>query len=106
MIIIGMLAQLKLPILSKMTEKKMDFMQKVIILLLTLMQAAVMVDEFQLTSHSPLARLLVITTGTFLLIWLSVENDKNGLGGITLILMANMFFTIIKSFIGGFVPSC
>lgn len=107
MIIIGMLAQLKLPILSKMTEKKMDFMQKVITLLLTLMQAAVMVDEFQLTSQSPLARLLVtlfLTTGTFLLIWLSVENDKNGLGGITLILMANMFFTIIKSFIGGFVP--
>ncbi|CCK84460.1 Preprotein translocase SecY family protein [Lactobacillus equicursoris 66c] len=107
MIIIGMLAQLKLPILSKITGKKMDFMQKVITLLLTLMQAAVMVDEFQLTSHSPLARLLVtlfLTTGTFLLIWLSVENDKNGLGGITLILMANMFFTIIKSFIGGFVP--
>ncbi|MCD5477279.1 SecY family transport protein [Lactobacillus delbrueckii subsp. bulgaricus] len=30
--------------------------------------------------------------GGFLLIWLSVENDKNGLGGISLILMANMFF--------------
>lgn len=107
MIIIGMLGQLKLPFLSKMTEKKMNFFQKAITLLLTLMQAAVMVDEFQLTSHTAFTRLLVtlfLTTGTFLLIWLSVENDKNGLGGITLILMANMFFTIIKSFIGGFVP--
>lgn len=107
MIIIGMLAQLRLPMMSKMTERKMDIGQKALTFFLTVIQVAVMLREFQLTDNSFGSRLaagLFLMAGSFLLIWLSVENDKNGLGGISLILMANMFFTLMKSFANGLIP--
>ncbi|WP_201331637.1 hypothetical protein, partial [Lactobacillus nasalidis] len=107
MIIIGMLAQLRLPLMSKMTERKMDIGQKTLTFFLAVIQASVMLQEFQLTDNSFGARLgagLFLLTGCFLLIWLSVENDKNGLGGISLILMANMFFTLMKNFVSGLIP--
>lgn len=107
MIIIGMLAQLRLPMMSKMTEQKMDVGQKALTFFLTVIQVAVMLREFQLTDNSFGSRLaagLFLMAGSFLLIWLSVENDKNGLGGISLILMANMFFTLMKSFANGLIP--
>ncbi|MBT8808268.1 hypothetical protein ACXO1P_04580 [Lactobacillus delbrueckii subsp. bulgaricus] len=69
--------------------------QKALTFFLTVIQAAVMLRKFQLTDNgfgSRLAAGLFLMAGGFLLIWLSVENDKNGLGGISLILMANMFF--------------
>ena len=107
MIIVGMLGQLHLPGLSKLTEKKLDWIQKGLTFFLAVIQAFVVLHEFSFTSTAPFARFvsfLVLLAGSFLLVWLSVENDKNGLGGITLILMANMFFALMRFFIQGIIP--
>lgn len=107
MIIVGMLGQLHLPGLSKLTEKKLDWLQKSLTLLLAVIQGFVVLHEFSFSSSAPVARFvsfLTLLAGSFLLVWLSVENDKNGLGGITLILMANMYFALMRFFIQGIIP--
>lgn len=106
MIIVGMLVQLKLPLLDHIPEKVMDRFQKGLTLLLALMQSSALLREINLTKNTPEVHLictLFLTAGCMLMIWLSVENDVYGIGGITFVLMSNMIYAIFGIFNKGLV---
>ena len=100
MIISNLLTQARGFGLDRLSEKRKDWISKEITLLLTLLQGFVVISSMQLTTPGWAAKgavLLTLTAGTMFTIWLSNTNAQFGIGGLTLLVLANMLQIVMKT---------
>ena len=100
MIISNLLTQARGFGLDRLSEKRKDWISKEITLLLTLLQGFVVISSMQLTTPGWAAKgavLLTLTAGTMFTIWLSNTNAQFGIGGLTLLVLANILQIAMKT---------
>lgn len=90
--------------MDRLSEKRKDLISKEITLLLTIIQGFVLVSSMQLTQPGWEAKgtvLLTLTAGTMLVMWLSNMNALLGIGGLTLLVLANILQAAMKTGLAG-----
>lgn len=100
MIISGLLTQARGFGLDRLSENRKDRISKEITILFTLIQGIVMVESMKLTvsGWQPKAIvLLTLTTGTMFVVWLSNMNALRGIGGLTLLVLANILQSAMQT---------
>ncbi|UFK67908.1 Accessory Sec system protein translocase subunit SecY2 [Limosilactobacillus reuteri] len=90
--------------MDRLSERRKDWISKEITLLLTVIQGFVLVSSMQLTQTGWAAKgavLLTMTTGTMFIMWLSNMNALLGIGGLTLLVLANILQSAMKTGLAG-----
>lgn len=104
MIIANLLTQGRGFGMDRLSERRKDWISKEITLLLTVIQGFVLVSSMQLTQTGWAAKgavLLTMTTGTMFIMWLSNMNALLGIGGLTLLVLANILQSAMKTGLAG-----
>ena len=100
MIIANLLTQARGFGLDRLSEKRKDLIFKELTLMFALLQGFVLVRPMHLLTAGWAAKsavLLTLIAGTMLAIWLSNLNAQVGLGGMTLLVLANMLQAAMKT---------
>ena len=104
MIIANLLTQSRSLGLDRMSANRLDYISKEITLILAVIQAFVVVANLQLTVRGigpKLAVGLVLVAGALYCVWLSNMNGRFGLGGPTLLVLANILQSALGMAIDG-----